>query len=154
MCRHPFNHGFHNSVSNLLIIDAPYMELVYAIILLTALGISLGSLVTIRLCSYDPIFAREKVRLPRFRNREYESLAPHEDNANGVSHDKLIVIPEEFKGWRLLMGVLLGTVLLALVIVHTLILITNGSSLLRIVFIVYWVSSFDLKLMVGCRTSL
>ena len=154
MFRHPLNYGFHNFISNLLIIDAPCTELVYAVIILTALGVSLGSLVTIRLRSHDPIFAKEKVKLSRFRNGEYESLAPHEENANGVSHDRLAVIPEEFKGWRLAMGVLLGIVLIALVIVHTLILITNGPSLLRIVFIVYWVCSYDSKLMVGRCTGL
>jgi hypothetical protein len=113
---------------------------VYAIVFIAALGLSVLGLGLTWYLSGDPLFAKQVIRLPRFRFREYESLPTFANgNANGVNRDEKSSALEELKGWRLRMGVLQGAVLLALTIVHTVILLQDGANFLRIVFIVYWV---------------
>jgi hypothetical protein len=101
--------------------------------------------------SKDPIFAKDVVKLPRFRFRQYDTLPTHYENGNGYERPEIhYVMPEPLNGWRWGMGIALDFILLALVVVHTLILLSAGASFLRIVFIVYWVyHSDELALMSG-----
>jgi len=111
----------------------------YAAIFVSALGISVLLLCVSYYISRDPVFPKDTLKLPRFRNRDYHSVAQHAENGNGVEIKERKRTPEPFKGWRFRMGVLLNFVLIALVVVHTIILDLSGPTLLRIVFIVYWV---------------
>jgi hypothetical protein len=116
---------------------------IYAIIFLSALGLSVIGLCLTWYLSGQPILASEALKLPRFRFRAYDSLPTHVANRNGIDLEEVKnIAPESLTGWRYRMGVLQNAVLLALVFVHVLILITAGPSFLRIVFIAYWVVSF------------
>jgi hypothetical protein len=111
---------------------------IYAIVFITALGLSALALCLSLLISNDPIFAKDVPKLRRFRHRDYETVASHAENGNGIHHKKNAV-PERLTGWRLRLGVLQSLVLLSLVIIHTVILVTDGPTFLRIIFVVYWV---------------
>jgi hypothetical protein len=81
------------------------------------------------------------IAFPNLRFRGYESLPTHANgNGNGVREEKPVIL-EDLKGWRLWMGVLQGVVLLGLTIVHTVILLQDGTGFLRFVFLAYWVFS-------------
>ena len=112
----------------------------YAGILVSALVVSVLILCTSYYVSRDPIFSKEAFKFPLFLlHRRYDSLPQHAQNGNGVHHKEKKRNPEPLKGWRFRMGVLLNLVLVALVVVHALILVFSGPTLLRIVFIMYWV---------------
>jgi hypothetical protein len=113
----------------------------YAIVLISALGISVLMLCVLWYYSGDPIFAKDAIKLPRFRHRSYDSIPTHAENGNGFDHRKRkeSIVPERLVGWRLRLGLLQSLVLLSLVIIHTLILVTSAPTVLRIVFVVYWV---------------
>jgi len=112
----------------------------YAIVFTSALGLSALSLFSSWFVSRDPIFAKDALKLPRFRPRGYESILTHTENGNGVVHGKKEnAVPERLTGWRLRLGVLQSLVLMSLVAIHTVILVTDGVTFLRIVFVVYWV---------------
>jgi hypothetical protein len=113
----------------------------YAIVLISALGISVLMLCLSWYYSGDPIFAKDAIKLPRFRHRSYDSIPIHAENGNGFDHRKIKenVVPEQLVGWRLRLGLLQNLMLLSLVIIHVLILVTSGPTVLRIVFVAYWV---------------
>src|SRR5579859_1248740 len=85
-CRHPLNHGFHEFLSHTLILQQTRTDLVYGIVFLTALGVSLLTLFALWIRSGDPVFAKEAIKLPRFRfaNGGYDALSQHEENGNGI----------------------------------------------------------------------
>jgi hypothetical protein len=118
-------------------------------VFIVALGMSVFGLTLTWYWSGDPLFAKETFVLPRFRFRNYESLS-HHVNGNGLDHggDKSAVL-EDFIGWRFRMGVLYSATLLALTIVHAVVLVENGSTFLRIVFVAFWALPFSSLLTVG-----
>jgi hypothetical protein len=140
----PSHAALHDFVLDTLKTKSSITDFAYAITFICLLGLSaIGLLLNWYRCK-DPIFPKETIKLPRFRFHNYDSLPTHVENGNGVGHKKQkIVRIEPLKGWRMRMGVLHTAVLLALTIVHTLILIADGPSFLRIVFIVYWVFTFS-----------
>jgi hypothetical protein len=112
----------------------------YAIVFITALGLSALVLCISWFMSRDPIFAKDFLKLPRFQHWDYETVSSHAENGNGIDHNnKRNAMPERLIGWRLRLGVLQSLVLLSLVTVHTVILVTDCPTFLRIVFVVYWV---------------
>ena len=139
-CSRPAQHiEFVQSVIDSFEAKTTVTDKTYAGIFTFALAISLVILCTSYYVSRDPIFPEETLKLPRFRHRDYDSLAQHAENGNGVDRKERKKTPEPLKGWRFRMGVLLNFVLIALVVVHTIILDFSGPTVLRIVFIVYWV---------------
>ena len=138
---HPAQHlRFVNSVIDSFHSKATVADKSYAGVFISALGISILILCASYYLSRDPIFPKDTLKLPRFRHRHYyDSVAQHAENGNGVEIKERKKTPEPLKGWRFRMGILLNMVLIALVIVHTIILDLSGPTLLRIVFIVYWV---------------
>ena len=113
----------------------------YAGIFTSALAISVLILCTSYYRSKDPIFANKVLKLPRFRHRNYDSLAQDPENGNGVDPKEGRKNPEPLNGWRFRLCILLDLFFFALVVVHTVILVSSGSTLLRIVIIPYWVDS-------------
>jgi len=92
--------------------------------------------------------AKQAIKLPTFRFRPYDSLPT--ENGNGIDHGDIPkAAPEPLVGWRYRLGILQNAVLLALVFVHTLILLTLGLQFLRIVFIAYWVWLWVCSLTIG-----
>ena len=148
---HPAHHiGFIQSVIDSFDAKTNVTDKTYAGIFIFSLAFSLVILCTSHYVSRDPIFPKETLKLPRFRHRDYDSLDQHAQNGNGVDHKERKRTPEALKGWRFRMGVLLNFVLIALVVVHTIILDLSGPTVLRIVFIVYWVylrnwTNFDFR---------
>ena len=60
----------------------------YAIVFITALGLSALALCLSWFISRDPIFAKDVLKLPRFRHRDYETVSSHAENGNGIDHNK------------------------------------------------------------------
>ena len=58
----------------------------YAIVFITALGLSAFVLCLSWFMSRDPIFAKDVLKLPRFRHRDYETVSSHAENGNGIDH--------------------------------------------------------------------
>jgi hypothetical protein len=117
-------------------------------VLCAVLGVAALVLCFTRYQSGSPFFAKQAIKLPTFRFRPYDSLPT--ENGNGVDHNDIPkAAPEALVGWRYRLGILQNAVLLALVFVHTLILLTVGPQLLRIVFIGYWVWVFACLLKIG-----
>ena len=112
----------------------------YAIVFIIALAVSILILGISRYVSGDVLLAKDVVKVPRFRVRQYEVLPTHVENGNGIGHSETKrKWLEPYTGWRWRMGVLLELVLIALVALHAFILVTEGLNILRIMFIVYWV---------------
>ena len=113
---------------------------IYAIIFITTMGSSVLILCLSGFMSRDPIFAKDVFKLPRFQYRDYEAISSHAQIGDAIDHNnKRNAVPERLTGWRLRLGVLQSLILLSLVTVHTVILVTDCATFLRIVFIVYWV---------------
>jgi len=112
----------------------------YAIVFIIGLAVSILILGISRYVSGDALLAKDVVKVPRFRVRQYEVLPTHVENGNGIAHSETKrKWLEPYTGWRWRMGVLLELVLIALVALHAFILVTEGLNILRIMFIVYWV---------------
>ena len=141
---HPAQHvGFVKSVIDSFATRATVTDKTYATIFIAALAASVLILCTSYSISRDPIFPKNTLKLPRFRRRGYDLLAQFSENGNGVARKDRKTNPEPLKGWRFRMGLLLNFVLIALVAIHTVILVFSGPTLLRIVFVVYWVATFN-----------
>ena len=125
----------------------------YAIVFITALGLSALVLCLQRIVSGDPIFPKGVVKIPRFRYHDYDPLPTHVQNGNGVGlPEHKDFTPEPLLGWRLRMAFLHSLVLLALLLVHTVILLNDGTTFLRIVFVPYWVRLSILQVLIeGCH---
>jgi hypothetical protein len=151
----PLSPGLHGLFLTSRLAKPVATDTIYAIIFLSALGLSVIGICLTWYLSGQPILASEALKLPRFRFRAYDSLPTHVGNGNGIDHEEVKnITPEPLTGWRYRMGVLQNAVLLALVFVHVLILITAGPTFLRIVFIAYWVLSFLSVLISGHRVCL
>jgi hypothetical protein len=118
--------------------EAVITDQVYAIAFLFLLGASLLVLSLLWFFSSTPFFAR-RVKPIRFRHPETEPLLSNGYSENGDVALMEEQTPELFKGWRFGMGVLLNCTLLALVVLHTALLVVNKTGLLGIAFVVYWV---------------
>jgi hypothetical protein len=99
------------------------------------LGLSLlGLFVTWFQCK-DPILPTKSfLKLP-----QYHRIGDGSNGVNGVHEVPQLKKPEPLQGWRMRMGVLQVTVLLALVASHVVLLQINGPSFLGFVLIAYWV---------------
>jgi hypothetical protein len=140
---HPHHHQFWNALANAANGTQPSLaDTTYAILLISALGLSVLILLASRLLSGDPIFTKETLKLPRFRVREYEALPTHVQNGNGIGHAEEMQetkTVEPLVGWRLRMGIAHTAVIAGLLAIHVVILISDGPTALRITFVVYWV---------------
>lgn len=148
------HYGFMSFLSESFVADTSIADRTYAIVLISALGVSTLMLFAAWYTSRDPIFAKDLIKLPRFRHRDYNSIPRHAENGNGIDHGevKRNVTPERLTGWRLRLGVLLSLVSLSLVAVHAVILVTSGPTLLRIVFVVYWVYPLIAETLISGRS--
>lgn len=150
--RHPVHYGFHD-----LFLQGPeapesLTDEVYVVVFTSALGLSALQLCAARYWSNDPIFPKETLKLPRFRCQDYESVPSHRENGHDISHTKARnTALEPLEGWRLRMGVLQGIILLALVAIHAVILVSDGPTSLRIVFVVYWVRAVIAMMLITGR---
>jgi hypothetical protein len=117
----------------------------YAISFTAVLGLSLLALGVTRYISQDPIFTRNAVfkRAP-YAHEGLEPLLANGHSENGSIADRKTPHPEPLKGWRLRMGIFQGCFLLALVVAHSAILGLNGTSVLQLVFITYWVFIYSI----------
>jgi len=114
----------------------------------TVLGVAALAICFTRYRSGDPFFANQAIKLPTFRFRPYDSLPT--ENGNGVGHsDAPKATLEPLVGWRYRLGIFQNALLLALVFVHSLILLTVGLQFLRIVFVAYWVCISVCSLRIG-----
>jgi len=138
----PLHREFHEYWHASLLPKPSLTDKAYAIVFLGALGLSVLILFLSWYVSRNPVFPKEVIALPRFRHVGYESLPTHAENGNGVDHERKeskALVPEKLKGWRLRLGLFQSAVLAALLAVYAIILVTVGPTLLRIVFIAYWV---------------
>lgn len=111
----------------------------YAIVFTVAISLSLSSFCVIRLVSGHPICSNNLFKFPQHRN--YEILPTQAETNIDTEVELKSIDVEPFSGWRFRAGFLLNIVFLALLTIHTIITLENGATLLRIVFIVYWVCS-------------
>lgn len=137
-------------------VAASVTDKTYAIVFITALGLSALTLCLCWYLSRDPIFAKDILKLPRFRRLDYQTVSSRAENSNGIDHNSnKNAVPERLTGWRLRLGVLQSLVLLSLVVIHTVILMKDCPTFLRIVFVVYWVYQLIPKaLIIGSRICL
>jgi hypothetical protein len=112
---------------------------VYAGVLLVAVGLSLLVLLVLRFVSKAPLFPEDVLKIPRFRSNGYDELPTVVENGSVGQKEKPSFALEPLKGWRRRLGILQEAVLISLVVLHALTLVLNGATLLRIVFVVYWV---------------
>lgn len=129
----PIQYGF-KKVTVESIIDKTY-----AIVLASALCSSLLVIWLSDFVSRDPVIAKDAIKPPRFRLRERNGLETYIENENGVDYKKKNATPEQLIGWRLRLGVIQSVVLFGLLSIHSFILVTEAYSVLRGVFVVYWV---------------
>ena len=127
-----------NSLS--IAVEMSLTDEIYAILFVAALAVSFLTLVVLRLVSKTPLFPKDVIKIPRFRHVEYDALPSFAENGNidGQKEAKSFAL-EPLKGWRFRLGILQKLVLISLVIVHTLILVLNGATGLRIIYVPYWV---------------
>ena len=122
--------------------ESPISDRTYIFTFLSILGLSFCALCLARYISDIPIFPSPVTFKPiRFRIAENEPLLA---NGHSVAENGDVGEPkgshlEPLTGWRYRLGILMSLVLLALVIVHTVIFITEGMKLLDLTFIFYWV---------------
>lgn len=115
---------------------------VYAVAFTSILGLSALLLCAARYWSDDPIFPKKILKLPCFQCPDYDSVLTNAENVHEIGPIKTRnTAPEPLEGWRLRMGALQGVILLVLIAVHAAISVSDGPTLLRIMFIVYWVRS-------------
>ena len=106
---------------------------VCATLLSSVLGVSVLILCLSRFSSGVPIFGKDVAKLRRFWRQDSDVL----DSA--IFREIKYARPERVPEWSFRISVLLNVVLLTLVICHAVILIIEGPTSLRTVFVIYWV---------------